>query len=395
MQATSRSSRAKAAAQSSNKLASTRSEGSTKAESEGAPGALTIAADPSSSTLEANTSKDPNVAPSADDNLPPSCHAKAKATAAAAAEQSGVGEIPADDLGIAGPTSVQKSIEVATTSMDVATSMLRETSASDVVGGLNALKAAAKAGRSQLHGATSGVKSGAMRAALRGRLAKRRLLPWRWGERAGASVIVQLGASARMPLRPARLVRRVGSKQSVEAPASEDSGGAASLARSLLAPIAPVLNSVRAQPIARVRAEATLGRFRRWALDHASVSAELEGALQHPAALGLWDLGPRPGERTGLTHLASLSLKQQVLGPVRAFADLRWELSADGGADGRGPRGQRAPSPAFGSAAACHVANLRPHAMDRVFGVDWVAGPASVAAWLSPLRKQGLVELRL
>ena len=209
-------------------------------------------------------------------------------------------------------------------------------------------------------------------------------------------VAIQVGTSARLPLNGAQILQRVRSQPSLQSqPSDEGDTRIGSMRRALIAPLAPVVRGVRVQPIARVRAEATFGRFRRWVFDHTSVAAELEAGLRHPKALGLWEFDQRASDRAGIVHLASVSAKQQLVGPVRAYADLRWELSADGGPSEHGPKGERAPTPAFGSRARCHVANLRPHKLDAVFGVDFGAGPASLAAWFSPLRKQGLVELRI
>ena len=268
--------------------------------------------------------------------------------------------------------------------MGAAAVVVRDTSVDEVQQGIDTVTKVANAGRAHVRRATSAVKSGMMRAGLRRRLHPPRLLPRRWGERPGASVIAQVGASARLPLQPAAVLQRVRSAQSMDALASEDSN--TSLGRSLLAPVQPVLRGVRVQPIARLRAEATLGMFRRYLLDHTSVTAEIEGALRQRDALGLPECRAEEHKSHGLTHLVSCSVKQQVFGPIRAFADLRWELSACGGQEH---------AEASRSSTALRMGHLRPKALDRVLGVDWCLGFASVAAWYSPLRQQGLVELRI
>ena len=141
--------------------------------------------------------------------------------------------------------------------------------------------------------------------------------------------------------------------------------------------------------ILRVRAEATVGRFRRLVFDHTSVSAEIEAGLRHPSALGLHEFGPLSGERQGVVHLASLGIKQQLLAGVRFCADARWELSADGGRHpGKAPdNGDHRPGG--------HLRSLRPRFADSVIGLDVSLGAGRAVAWVSPVRKQGLLELRL
>lgn len=290
--------------------------------------------------------------------------------------------------------SVKQAIDALHASVEAASAALQRTSAPAAIQSVDGTAASIEASRAQLQSATSRVKSGEMRSGLRRRLAMRRVLPWRWGTPPGISVGTQLGAAARLPLNGPALLQRVRSAPTLQT--GRGSGGQPqSLPRSLAAPIMPIVRSTHMQPVARLRGEATLGHFRGWLLDHTSATCDLELALRQPAALGAWEFGSRGSERSGVRHMLAAGVRQQVLGPVRACADMRWELSADGGPSGEGAKGERAATPAFGSNTVCHVANLRPHRVDSVFGVDWAVGPASVVAWYSPLRRQGLLEVRL
>lgn len=124
---------------------------------------------------------------------------------------------------------------------------------------------------------------------------------------------------------------------------------------------------------------------------------------------------------TGAWHALTLSLSQQLLGPLRLCADWRYELSSShplalpplpraapvalsGGAAGAATAGGLLSGAAswVPDASACvarHVSGMRPQLLDSAVALDLVLpgseGAARLVAWYSPQRREGMLELRL
>ncbi|GIL83435.1 hypothetical protein Vretimale_11203 [Volvox reticuliferus] len=210
-----------------------------------------------------------------------------------------------------------------------------------------------------------------------------------------------------------------GSGMPVDDDAAEGAGGS----RSAMGPEA-ARGALR--PFASMAASVQAGRFSGWLLDFTRVAAQLDcglwgpntkscegncaagsgGRLRHPAfALG----------DVGAWHALSLSLSQQVIGPLRFVADWRYQL-ASGNPLALPPPTQVAPAAQirnaasaaaaagswFGSAAgalASHTGGMRPQLLDAVYALDLAVpglkGTARLVAWYSPQRREGMVELRM
>jgi hypothetical protein len=298
-------------------------------------------------------------------------------------------------LSVALPTSeacnIRHAVEDMKVNLDSASERVKETTASAVVGSIKQLTAAIRSSREQVQDLHSVVRRDGLCRMLSLRSGRRRTVPWLWSAQPGASATVQYGMSARLPVNAACVAQHLTSAES-----SAESMAVGSQRKGTQGKVlTPVFGSLHMQPIMRARAEVTVGKFRRWMFDHTSIAAELEAGLRHASAMGLREFGPRAAERSGIAHLATLYVKQQLFGPLRACADVRWELSADGGREGVHPPDSRSRPPAFARAAVCHVVHLRPQFTDSVVGLDWSFGAARVAAWYSPLRKQGLLEFQL
>lgn len=155
-----------------------------------------------------------------------------------------------------------------------------------------------------------------------------------------------------------------------------------------------------------------LGRFTRPLLDYTAASLRVDLGLTSPHVVGAVPGAGRaipasaPGgdahrpdkhrafalEGRGAWHALSVSLAQQVLGPLRARADFRFALDPT-----HVPRDQGERSTVKGLAQT--ALSVRPSLLEAVYGADVVVpgteGAARVAMWWSPKRREGMVELRL
>ena len=121
--------------------------------------------------------------------LPPCCRQRAADAVALAASDAQAQ--PADDAA----AKIDRALTLLKSSMDHANSVLQKTSAPTLLSSIDGAMAGVEAGRVQLQNATSAVKSGELRAGLRRRFMRRRLLPFRWGTQQGASLIAQVCAT--------------------------------------------------------------------------------------------------------------------------------------------------------------------------------------------------------
>lgn len=295
-------------------------------------------------------------------------------------------------------STLTAAVALAKGAMEGATDAARGTSAGELTRQVRQLTETLREQRGALQSQRDGVRRGSLRRALQRWTTRRSTLPFYIKEPQGVRLDVEYGAAARLPVNARSAARRLSGRAGSGADASTSGNDvhadAPSVLQSIVAPLRPVVHNVHVQPIARLRAVATLGRFRKYWLDHSSAVASLDMGLRHPPALGLPDYGGRAGKRSGVHHLAALSLRQQIWGPVRACADLRWDVCTDGGRLGEPRADAKQPGPALGSRPLCHVANLRPERLDRVYGVEFVAGVASLLAWYCPVRRQGMLEVR-
>ncbi|KAG2446766.1 hypothetical protein HYH02_008327 [Chlamydomonas schloesseri] len=200
------------------------------------------------------------------------------------------------------------------------------------------------------------------------------------------------------------------------------------------------------RPFASAAAAVQLGRFSRWVADFTRVTAQLDAGLWAPPVKGSSDdQRPAPGgppcqrhpafalSDTGAWHCLSLSLSQQLLGPLRLAADWRYELASHrplampalwGSPVGAGATGAveaEEPGARAGAAAAAaaggrlahaakwvpgaargvagHVAGMRPQLLESVYALDLALpgshGAARLVAWWAPRRREGMLELRL
>lgn len=176
-----------------------------------------------------------------------------------------------------------------------------------------------------------------------------------------------------------------------------------------------------------------LGRFQRAMFDFTRVITRYDMVLKQPARLASWDrptaalpppstTGDGPEQEEQLLggverwqslgqdclrgdsalmetacarHSLSVSLRQQLIGPVRACADIRFTLDSP---TALGALPWRSPGSAAAQLAA-HMKELTPHTVDAVYGVDvalpYTRGAARAVLWWAPGRKEGTLALRL
>ena len=314
----------------------------------------------------------------------------------------------------AGP-QLQRTVAEAKEALIDATTALQRTSSGQLMAGLQKQMQDLREMQGHMRSAGDAVRHGKLRKALKGRRGagwlSRRPVPWLWNASPGVSAAVQLGAVVRAPLQPDAIWSMLGRQGTAVSAASEDAGlradtasqgrGLGSLWGRLLEPVMPVVRPSRAQPVMRVRLESTIGKFRRAFLDHTSAVLEVETCCRGSgaAAIGPALLGDR--KPAGMFHAVSVSARQQVLGPVRAFADVRWEMWPAHARDGAGAgAGMAAPPAASAGPAWVHSVRHRCKGLgaERVgcnVGVDFCLGFARASAWYSATKRQGMVELRV
>ncbi|KAG2494117.1 hypothetical protein HYH03_007755 [Edaphochlamys debaryana] len=180
------------------------------------------------------------------------------------------------------------------------------------------------------------------------------------------------------------------------------------------------------RPFASAAANAQFGRFAGWLGDYTRLGCQLDAGLWGPGVQAASGSSASPRQRhpafalgdTGAWHALSVSLSQQLIGPLRFAADWRYELvsaralavppppppprAASGGAAAAiaaGAAGAAAWLPGAAKAAATHVGGMRPQLLESVYALDLAvpgtAGAARVVAWYAPQRREGMVELRL
>lgn len=177
---------------------------------------------------------------------------------------------------------------------------------------------------------------------------------------------------------------------------------------------APFLKDTALRVFASGSITAQLGRFTRPVLDYTSACVRLDLGLTsndyEPTASfrervtsenggpilassgGMYKHRAFALEGRGTWHALSVSLAQQVIGPLRARADVRCALDPAfpqySGAEGLTWRGTLAA-----------VSSVRPVLLETVYGLDCVLpgteGAARVTAWYSPMRREAMAEIKL
>jgi hypothetical protein len=153
-----------------------------------------------------------------------------------------------------------------------------------------------------------------------------------------------------------------------------------------------------------------LGRFTRPFLDYTAAALRVDLGLTSPHVVGaLPGAGGAPAsalssahrpdkhrafalEGRGSWHALSVSLAQQVAGPLRARADFRFALDPTNVPQDQGER-----STVKGLAQT--ALSVRPSLLEAVYGADVVLpgteGAARLAVWWAPKRREAMAELRL
>lgn len=153
-----------------------------------------------------------------------------------------------------------------------------------------------------------------------------------------------------------------------------------------------------------------LGRFSRPFLDYTAASARVDVGLTSPHVVGVMpdasslaaaaaDGGHRPDkhrafalEGRGAWHALSVSLAQQVVGPVRARVDARFALDPTSVPASEGERSTL-------KGVLQTALSVRPSLLEAVYGLDCVLpgteGAVRLALWVSPKRREAMAELRL
>jgi hypothetical protein len=264
-----------------------------------------------------------------------------------------------------------------------ATNVAKAAHTSNVMEALHHATKAVSSQRGRLQHAKDRVQHGGVRSTVGRWFMRRNLLPFYLKDPPGLKMDVLYGATTRLPVDGSSMLITARSLPRSRAVPPDESQ--TELAASLQPRMGALLRAVQVQPHLKLCACLTMGKFRRHWLDHTKVEGSLDVGLRRSTDFGMPDFS----NRLGITHLAALSLRQQIWGPLRACADMRWRLSPDG--DGEG---QHVPGPELGSRLRCHVASLQAQRLDGTYGLEAVAGVASLAMWYCPVRRQGMVELR-
>jgi hypothetical protein len=173
----------------------------------------------------------------------------------------------------------------------------------------------------------------------------------------------------------------------------------------------PYLKGTALRIFASAGVSGQLGRFTRPLFDYTSAALRLDLGLSSPHVLGAPPGGGAPLsapaapdahrpdkhrafalEGRGSWHALTVSLGQQVAGPLRARADLRFALDPAHVPAGPGERSTL-------KGLAQTALSVRPALLDAAYGLDLVlpgtGGAARLAAWYSPRRREAMAELRL
>lgn len=161
----------------------------------------------------------------------------------------------------------------------------------------------------------------------------------------------------------------------------------------------PYVRETSLRIFASAGASAQVGRFTRPFMDFTSLAARLDAGLtsQHTGGGGMGE-GAVPQtafalEGRNIWHAATLSVAQQLIGPVRVRADMRVSLHVPGGY--LPEDGDRASLRSMYKASV----GVRPAILDRIIGFDWVlprsGGSGRFCVWWSPSRKEAMAEFRL
>jgi len=153
---------------------------------------------------------------------------------------------------------------------------------------------------------------------------------------------------------------------------------------------------------------AQVGSFVKPLFDYSSASLRIDFGLSSQHVVGsspinqgvsALDVSSRPDkhrafalEGRGNWHSCSVSLAQQIFGPIRARADLRFALDPQNTPQNPGERRTL-------KGIAQTALSVRPSLLESIYGADMVipgtGGGARVAIWWSPKRREGMAELRL
>lgn len=153
---------------------------------------------------------------------------------------------------------------------------------------------------------------------------------------------------------------------------------------------------------------AQLGNFIKPVLDYSSASVRLDFGLNSEYSIGnlptsantsALDMSSRPdkhrafaSEGKGTWHSCTVSMAQQIIGPLRARADLRFALDPTNLPQNQGERSTL-------KGLAQTALSIRPSLLETMYGADVVVpgskGAARVSMWWSPKRREGMMELRL
>ncbi|KAL4452107.1 hypothetical protein ABPG75_007769 [Micractinium tetrahymenae] len=172
----------------------------------------------------------------------------------------------------------------------------------------------------------------------------------------------------------------------------------------------PYLKGTALRVFASAGVSGQLGRFSRPFLDYTAASARVDVGLTSPHVVGVMpdastlaaaaaDGGHRPDkhrafalEGRGAWHALSVSLAQQLVGPVRARLDARFALDPTSMPASEGERSTL-------KGVLQTALSVRPSLLEAVYGLDCVLpgteGAARLAIWVSPKRREVMAELRL
>lgn len=97
-------------------------------------------------------------------------------------------------------------------------------------------------------------------------------------------------------------------------------------------------------------------------------------------------------EGRGTWHALSISVAQQVVGPIRARMDVRYAL------DPTVDRATLSEAVTWSNVAKA-LTSVRPTMLETVYGVDCILpgseGAARIGMWYSPQRREAMAEMRL